>query len=240
MLFGADTHDSEKEGENRYFVSEHVCMLSPKAVASHCQGYKESTELPSTQGHHPAEAATAWAGSWSSWVIHGPRAVLGGLPWQGHPQRFLPAISKCWLCVQGCLSASYASKAAHVLHLKRETVVGSPKYTRSILCCCYCSVAKSSQTLCDPMDCSTPGFPVLHYLPELAQTRVHWDGDAVQPSHPLSSPSLPAFSLSQHQGLFQWVSSLHQVAEYWSLSFSISLSNEHSGFISFSILSNTK
>ena len=63
------------------------------------------------------------------------------------------------------------------------------------------------------MDCSTPGFPVLHQLPELAQTHVHWVGDAIQPSHPLSSPSSPIFNLSQHQGLFQGVSSSHQVAK---------------------------
>ena len=68
-------------------------------------------------------------------------------------------------------------------------------------------------TLCDPMDCSTPDFPVHHQLPELAQIHVHQVGDAIQPSYPLSSPSPPAFSLSQHQGLFQWVSSLHQVAK---------------------------
>ena len=67
--------------------------------------------------------------------------------------------------------------------------------------------------LCDFMDCSTPDFPVHHQLPELAQTHVHWVGDAIQPSHPLSSPSPPAFILSQHQGLFQWVSSSHQVAK---------------------------
>ena len=60
----------------------------------------------------------------------------------------------------------------------------------------------SCPTLCDSMDCSTPGFPVLHYLPELTQTHVHRVGDAIQPSHPLSSPSR-TFSLSQHQGLFQ-------------------------------------
>ena len=66
--------------------------------------------------------------------------------------------------------------------------------------------------LCNPLDCGTPGFPVLHPLQELAQTHVHWVGDAIQPSHPLSSPSPPVFSLSKHQGLFQWVSSLHQVA----------------------------
>ena len=64
-----------------------------------------------------------------------------------------------------------------------------------------------------PMDWSTPDFPVPHQIPELAQTLVHWVSDAIQPSHPLSSPSLPALNLSQHQGLFQEVNSLHQVAK---------------------------
>ena len=64
------------------------------------------------------------------------------------------------------------------------------------------------------MDCSTPGFPTIHHLLELAHTLVHWVGDAIQPSHPLSSASPPTFNLSQHQGLFQWVSSLHQVLEF--------------------------
>ena len=71
------------------------------------------------------------------------------------------------------------------------------------------SVAQSCLTLCNPMDCSMPGFCVLHYLPEVAQTPVHWISDASQPFCPLSSPSPPAFNLSQHQGLFQWASSLH-------------------------------
>ena len=66
-----------------------------------------------------------------------------------------------------------------------------------------------------PMDCNRPGFPVHQQLPELTQTHVHWVSDAIQPSHPLLSPSLPAFNLSQHQGLFQWVSSSHQVAKVW-------------------------
>ena len=70
-----------------------------------------------------------------------------------------------------------------------------------------------SDWLCDPMDCSMPGFPVLHQFPELAQTHDHWVSDAIQPSHPLSSPSPPAFDLFQHQGLFQWVDSSHQVAK---------------------------
>ena len=67
--------------------------------------------------------------------------------------------------------------------------------------------------LCDPRDCSTSGFPVLHYLLESAQICDHWVGDAIKPSYPLSPPSPPAFSLSQHQGLFKWVSSSHQVAK---------------------------
>ena len=83
--------------------------------------------------------------------------------------------------------------------------------TTAISCCCS-SVTESCLTLCDPMDCSTPGFPVLHHLPELAQTHVCWVGDAIQPSHPLSSPS-PSFNLSQHRGLFQWVGSLLQMVK---------------------------
>ena len=74
------------------------------------------------------------------------------------------------------------------------------------------SVTHLCLTLCDPMDCSAPGFPVHHHLPEFAQTHVHQVSDAIQPSHPLSSPS-PAFNLSQHQSLFQWVSSSHQVTK---------------------------
>ena len=80
-----------------------------------------------------------------------------------------------------------------------------------------------------------PGFPVLHYLPEFAQTHVHWFNDAIQPFHPLSSPSPPTFNLSQHQGLFQWVSSSHQMAIYWSFCFSISPSNEYLRLVSFRI-----
>ena len=74
------------------------------------------------------------------------------------------------------------------------------------------SVTQSCPTLFNPMDCITPGFPVPHYLLELAQTHVHWVSDAIQPSCPLSSPSPPALNLSQHQGLFQWVVSFHQLA----------------------------
>ena len=75
------------------------------------------------------------------------------------------------------------------------------------------SVAQSCLTLRDPMDCSTPDFSVHHNLLQFVQTYVHWVGDAIQPSHPLLPSSLPALHLSQHQGLFQWVGSSHQVAK---------------------------
>ena len=94
------------------------------------------------------------------------------------------------------------------------------------------SVTQWTIALCDPTDCSMPGFPALHYLPQFVQAHVHRVGDAIQPSPPLSSPSPPAFNLSHHQGLFKWVSSSHQ---YWRFSFNISPSNEYSGLISFRI-----
>ena len=89
------------------------------------------------------------------------------------------------------------------------------------------SVAQSCLMLCNPMDCSTPGFPIQHQHSELAQTHAHRVSDAIQPSHPLLSPSPPAFNLSQHQVLqIRW-------PKYWSFSFSISPSNAYSGLISF-------
>ena len=84
---------------------------------------------------------------------------------------------------------------------------------------CICSITKLCPALCDRMNCSTPGFPVLHCLPEFAQTDVHWLSDAIQPSHPLSPSSPPHYNLSQHQGLFQWVSCSHQVAKVLELQF---------------------
>ena len=77
----------------------------------------------------------------------------------------------------------------------------------------FSSVTQSCPTLCDPMNRSTPGLPVHHHLPEFTQTHIHWVGDAIQPSHTLSSPSPPAANPSQHQSLFQWVSSLYEVAK---------------------------
>ena len=77
----------------------------------------------------------------------------------------------------------------------------------------FSSVTQSCLTLCNPMNCNTPGLPVHHQLPEFTQTHIHWVGDAIQSSHPLSSPSPPAPNSSQHQCLFQWVNSSHEVAK---------------------------
>ena len=87
----------------------------------------------------------------------------------------------------------------------------------------FSSVTQSCLTLCDPMGCSTPGFPVHHQLPKFAQIHVYPVGDAIQPSHPLSSSSPPIFNLSQGQDLFQWVSSSHQVARVLEFSASASV-----------------
>ena len=99
------------------------------------------------------------------------------------------------------------------------------------------SVAQSCPTLCDPVDCSMPGFSVHHQFLELAQTHVHQVGDAIQPSHPLSSLSPPAFNLSQHQSFprSQFFAPILWWPKYWSFSFSVNLSNEYSGLISFMI-----
>ena len=97
----------------------------------------------------------------------------------------------------------------------------------------FSSVAQSCPTLCNPMNRSTPGLPVHHQLPEFTQTHVHWVGNAIQPSHPLSSPSPPAHNPSSIM-VFSNVSTLHmRRPKYWSFSFSISPSNEHPGLISF-------
>ena len=101
------------------------------------------------------------------------------------------------------------------------------------LCPQFTSVAQSCPTLCDPMNRSMPGLPVHHQLPEFTQTHIHLVSDAIQPSHPLSSPSPLVPNPSQHQSLFQWVNSLHEVAKYWSFSFSIIPSKEIPGLISF-------
>ena len=97
----------------------------------------------------------------------------------------------------------------------------------------FCSVIQACLTLCNPMNCKTSGLPVHHQLPEFTQTHDHWVSDAIQPSHPLSSPSPPAFSVSQHQSFFNESTLPIRWPKYWSFNFNISPSNEHPALISF-------
>ena len=97
----------------------------------------------------------------------------------------------------------------HITLLQKITISKG----KILYCTQFSSVAQSCPTLCNPMDCSTPGLPVQCQLLEFTQTYVHWVGDAIQPSHPLLSPSPPAPNRSQHQCLFQWVNSSHEVAK---------------------------
>ena len=130
-------------------------------------------------------------------------------------------LSSTWShCIQKVLNTIYPLMSPLFICSSKHFLLTS---TVNVSTCSFCfqslsrlflvSVAKSCLTLCELMNYSTSGFPVLHCFPEFAQTHVHWVSDAIQPSHPLSPPSPPAFSLSQHQSLFQWVSSSFQVAK---------------------------
>ena len=109
-----------------------------------------------------------------------------------------------------CFSKAYLKPYSAVFPNKH---IHSEDMSMNISSVQFSSAARSCLTLCDPMNCSTPGLPVHHQLPEFTQTHVHQVSDAIQPSYPLSSPSPPAPNPSQHQSLFQWVNSSHEVAK---------------------------
>ena len=139
---------------------------------------------------------------WSSVSVHFSHSVMSDSlrpPWTAACQASLSFTSSQPLCLSGDLCS----------HLGCAWLWQGLSYSHSIS---VSSLTQSCPTLCNPMDCSVPGFPVHEQLLELAQTHVHRVSDAIQPSHPLPSPSPSAFNLSQHQGLSQWVSSSHQVA----------------------------
>ena len=130
---------------------------------------------------------------------------------------FIPIQVFWWICF---LRSNFGANSTFLALMQMQKIY----IFKASFCCCCCSVIQSCPILCNPMDCSKPGFPVLHHLPELGQTHVHWVGDVIQPSHPLSSPSPPDLNLSQHQGLFQWVGSSHQMARV------LELQLEHQSF----------
>ena len=133
-----------------------------------------------------------------------PRKAVGGVGVRGSGESGFQLPQKLWAATKTwSLSVSFKFETLNDLGKKSTFISSSIQFS---------SVAQSCPTLCDPMNRSTPALPVHHQIPESTQTHVHWVSDAIQPSHPLSSPSPPAFNLSQHQGLFPWVNSLHEVA----------------------------
>ena len=116
----------------------------------------------------------------------------------------------CWVCTPFLWPQVVSWWTSAVLEVIK---LWPPLWNEECFVKWFSSVAQLCPTLFDPMDCSTPGIHVHHQPPELTQTHVHWVGDAIQPAHPLSSPSPPALNLSQHQGVFQWDSSSHQEAK---------------------------
>ena len=154
-----------------------------------------------------------WANSGRQWGT-GKSGVLQSLRLQSWTQLSswtTTTMSIMWIC---CNLPSQWLISLHLNCFYFFTIMKDDEMNILYILLIYISsVAQLCLTLCDSMDCSRPGFPVHHQLLERAQTHVHWVGDAIQASHPLSSPSPPTFNLSQHQGLFQWVSSSHQVAK---------------------------
>ena len=154
---------------------------------------------------------------WKNTCLFCPHASISlgyPLPSQAHQH---PTRTKTE-CNKKCLQSIDSGTSCTIKHLKKHWTyhismsLKIDSLSKLSVSTQFSSVAQLCLTLCNPMDYSTPGFPNHHQLPKLAQTHVHWVHDAIQPSHSLSSPS-PAFNLSQQQGLFQWVSSSHQVAK---------------------------
>ena len=152
--------------------------------------------------------------------------VLGGKPMDiGSPQKILSPI-QCDSFSPYCFPCSLMPEKYHVIiYLAFYSCFHETNQ--------FSSVAQLCPTLCDPRNHSMPGLPVHHQLLKSTQTHGHWVGGAIQPSHPLSSPSPPAFNLSQHQALFQWVSYLHEVAKVLEFQLQHQSSSVHPGLISF-------
>ena len=200
--------------------------LSGKESTCHCRRYK----------FDPWVRKIIWRRKWQPTPVFlpgwfpGQRSLAGYSPW-GHKE--LEVTEHACTYVPAFQTVADGNGFLIYLLVSALVILLSTAVRETVLKCCCCSVSKLCLTLCNPMNCSTPGFPVLCYLLKFAQTHVRWLGDAIQPSYPLS-PSSFAFDLSQHQDTFQSVgSSILWWPKYWS--FSISPSNEYSGLRSFTI-----
>ena len=177
-------------------VTEGRTQLSDFTFTFHIHALEEEMAT------HSSVLAWRIPGTGGAWwaAVSGVAQSRTRLKWQEQQQQQQGSIVDHLLEIRDIILVSQL-----LVFLKYVLILGSPVQ--------FSSVAQSCLTLHDPVDHSTPDLPVHHQLPESAQTHVHWVSDAIQPSHPLSSPSPPAFNLSQHQCLFKWVSSSHQVTK---------------------------
>ena len=200
--WGAEISDDVKSLQLWGYTSIDLWHVhAPPLIATSYAGWQDS--FPQTLRSPQATSTRRPSGRWHE-SIHGHwqgLCLLGS--WTPSSQRKCLPQAAFW--VVRC-------KFSKELWVKDKVCFPPERQFQEITFSKVCLVTKSGPTLCDPVDCSTPGFPALHHLLEFTQTHVHWVGDAIQPSHPLSPPSL-AFNLSQHQSAFQWVSSSYQVAK---------------------------
>ena len=169
-------------------------------------------------------------GRWESQARHWPCSQWDpfpspGLSWVSvaHAWYWWHSLSTFLVLIDLFMLILFQRKWSRFFQSQAEVEAGSEADSGWLACCC-CSAVKSCLTLCDPMDCSMPGFPVLRYLVEFAQTHLHQVSDAIPPSHPLLPSSPPALNPSQHRGLFQWVSSSHQVTKVLELQLQLPVS----------------
>ena len=144
---------------------------------------------------------------WKVVVMKQPQCLFGGLVQGSRNYGYSHVLLLIWRFI---LLLTHNTSTSRQISSSSSLCLGPSMYISSVQ---FSAVTQSCLTLCDPMDCSTIGFLVHHQFPEFTQINVHWVSDAMQPSHPLSSPSPPAFNHSQHHDLLQWVSSSHQVAK---------------------------
>ena len=169
----------------RVCVPEGVCTDSPTCI---CLGRRETRNRFSVGSEISLQSATFFQVDNKSFLIH---FRYGWYKWG------IEVFNSQWV----------------LTYTPFKSVSICLQYLDIPMCVLFSSVTHSCQTVSKPMDCSMPGLPLHRQIPEFTQTHVHWVGDAIKPSHPMSSPSPPAFKLSQHQGLFKWVSSSHQMTK---------------------------
>ena len=153
------------------------------------------------------EASASWQSFWAS--LCGPRTRFRFLDWALH----LLAMNPLAYLTLSFFNWQIGKYVALLFHRVKVRMQRDNMWSCKVKIFQVNSVSQLCPTLCDPMDCNSPGLPVHHQLPEFTQTHIHWIGDAIQPSHPLLSPFPPALNLSPHQSLFKWVTSYHQVAK---------------------------